>query len=295
VPRRTDAGLLYYRTENATAPRTWQEVYATALSRDGIVYQGAAYESLSIHFLEMAYSAGGAVLSPDGTKSVIDSPANLQVLELMRAGIARGAAPRAVVRMNEETARRVFAAGRATFMRSWPYAYVLLNWKRESDVVGRFQAAPLPAFGAHERSGVLAGFDVGVAARTEHKDAALMFVDFLTGPKEAERAMVDFTVAPALKATYRSPDIGSALPYTRSSRASSRSRSRVRSHPRGSRSRSRCPSTSTPCWRAGSRRVPRSAPPIATSHASSPTHRSRPETNVAGTASFWRVRLRNQG
>ena len=33
---------------------------------NGIVYQGAAYEGLTVNFLELLYSGGGAVLSEDG-------------------------------------------------------------------------------------------------------------------------------------------------------------------------------------------------------------------------------------
>ena len=48
MPQDTGAGFLYYRTDQLERPpRTWQEAYRTAGSRDGIVYQGASYEGLT--------------------------------------------------------------------------------------------------------------------------------------------------------------------------------------------------------------------------------------------------------
>ena len=84
VPRVSDAGLLYYRKDVVDAvPATWQEVYAKAKEGKGIVYQGASYEGLTVNFLELAFAAGGEILSEDGKKSVIDSPENLKALEFM--------------------------------------------------------------------------------------------------------------------------------------------------------------------------------------------------------------------
>ena len=113
VPRVTDAGFLYYRKDKIKqVPATWQEVYKKAQAGNGIVYQGAAYEGLTVNFLELAFAAGGKILSDDGKKSVIDSPQNLKALQFMVDGIKSGAAPKAVTTYMEEEARRAFEAGR---------------------------------------------------------------------------------------------------------------------------------------------------------------------------------------
>ena len=213
VPRRVDTGLLYYRTDVGAPPKTWQQVYAIARRKHGVLYQAADYESLTIHFLELAYAAGGSVLSDDGTSSVLDSPANLRTLEFMRAGLGQGAAPPSVLQMHEEETRQAFGAGKATFMRNWAYAYLLLDMSQSSDVVGRFAAAPLPAFGGREPSGVIVGQSIAIANSTKNEDAARALLDHLTGAQDIEQALSDFAAAPALKAGFEAPDIGSALPH----------------------------------------------------------------------------------
>ena len=73
-----------------------------------------------MNFLELAFAAGGKILSDDGKKSVIDSPENLKALQFMVDGIKDGAAPKAVTTYMEEEARRTFEAGRADFSASGP-------------------------------------------------------------------------------------------------------------------------------------------------------------------------------
>ena len=48
APSYTNAAFLYYRTDKVdTVPKTWQDVYAQAADKGGIVYQGAPYEGLT--------------------------------------------------------------------------------------------------------------------------------------------------------------------------------------------------------------------------------------------------------
>src|ERR671914_509719 len=60
VPYHTNAGFLYYRTDQVPqAPDAWEDVYAQAGENNGLVYQGARYEGLTVNFLELLYSGGG--------------------------------------------------------------------------------------------------------------------------------------------------------------------------------------------------------------------------------------------
>jgi multiple sugar transport system substrate-binding protein len=213
VPRVTDAGLLYYRTDEVDeVPATWQEVYEQAKAGEGIVYQGAAYEGLTVNFLELAFAAGGEIISEDGKKSVIDSPENLKALQFMVDGIKDGAAPKAVTTYMEEEARRTFEAERATFMRQWPYAYALGNMKG-SKVKGKFAVAPYPEFEGGGKAAILGGHNIVVSAYSKNPGGMLKLADYLTSEKRMTKNATDFSKTPVLEASYNDPAVKKALPF----------------------------------------------------------------------------------
>src|SRR3954468_16935686 len=214
VPRVTDAGLLYYRNAKIkSAPTPWQQAYKEAQAGKGLVYQGLAYEGLTVHFLELAYGAGGKVLSADGKKSVIDSPENLKVLQFMVDGIKNGTVPKAVTTYMEEEARRTFEAGKADFERQWPYAYALGNMKG-SKVAGKFAVEPLPGWEGGAKAGnILGGHNSVISVYSKNPGGALKLVDYLTSEKRMTRNAVKFSKAPTLKASYADPAVKKALPF----------------------------------------------------------------------------------
>jgi ABC-type sugar transport system, periplasmic component len=113
VPQASDAALMYYRTDKVSGvPQTWQQLYQEAGTKGGIVYQGASYEGLTCDYLELAFAAGGKVLSDDGKKSEINSPQNLKALQFMVDGVKNGDAPKAVTTYMEEESRRAFESGK---------------------------------------------------------------------------------------------------------------------------------------------------------------------------------------
>ncbi|MEO8690188.1 MAG: ABC transporter substrate-binding protein [Solirubrobacteraceae bacterium] len=213
VPRVSDAGLLYYRKDKVkSVPATWQDVYKQAAAGKGIVYQGASYEGLTVNFLELAFAAGGKILSDDGKKSVIDSPENLKALQFMVDGIKNGAAPKAVITYMEEEARRTFEAGRADFERQWPYAYALGNMKG-SKVAGKFAVAPYPPFEGGGKAAILGGHNSVISAYSKNPGGALKLVDYLTSEKRMTRNAVKFSKTPTLTASYGDPAVKKALPF----------------------------------------------------------------------------------
>ena len=206
MPQQTDAGFLYYRTDQVTdKPTTWQEVYAQAEQKDGIVYQGAPYEGLTCNFLELAYAAGGEVLSEDGKTSVINSPENVSALKLMADAVKKGTAARGVTTYMEEESRRYFESGRSTFMRNWPYAYAL--GQKAKAIKGKFDVMPFPAFEGGGKAGILGGHNQVVSVYSKNPGGALKWIDFITGAVHQKRQLLDFSQSSTLKATYDDADI----------------------------------------------------------------------------------------
>src|SRR5262245_18634184 len=85
VPLRSDAGLLYYRTDLVTKPpQTFDELVELAKrhqqppTRWGFVFQGMQYEGLVCDFLEILWGYGGDV-------DALESPAAAQALTWMAA------------------------------------------------------------------------------------------------------------------------------------------------------------------------------------------------------------------
>lgn len=201
MPQQTDGAFLYYRTDQVDeVPATWQEVYEVAAQDDGIVYQGAPYEGLTCVFLELAYAAGGKVLSEDGKTSVINSPENVEALQFMVDGVKDGVAANGVTTYMEEESRRYFENGRATFMRNWPYAYAL--GQKAPKVKGKFAVAPFPEFEGGGKAGILGGHNLVISQFSENPGAALALVDFVTEMEMQVAQFRDYSLAPVLTAAY---------------------------------------------------------------------------------------------
>jgi multiple sugar transport system substrate-binding protein len=213
VPQASDAALMYYRDDKVSSvPSTWQELYSEAQKEGGIVYQGASYEGLTCDFLELAFAAGGKVLSDDGKKSAINSPQNIKALQFMVDGVKSGAAPKAVTTYMEEESRRAFESGKYAFMRNWSYAYALGNAKG-SKVKGKFKVAPFPDFEGGTKAAILGGHNLVISAYSKNPQGAVKLVDYLTSPEVEKINFAKFSITPTTTATYSDPEVKKAIPF----------------------------------------------------------------------------------
>jgi multiple sugar transport system substrate-binding protein len=166
---------------------------------------------LTVDFLEIAFAAGGKVLSDDGKQSELDSPENLKALNFMVDGIKNGAAPKAVTTFMEEPARRAFESGRVTFLRNWPYVYATAQ--RAQETKGKFKVAPLPQFEGAGSAGVLGGANLVISTFSKNPGGALKFIDYMTHPERQSEDMVKFSDASPLVSVYDDPAVKKAQPF----------------------------------------------------------------------------------
>jgi multiple sugar transport system substrate-binding protein len=212
IPFNTNAGFIYWRTDEVgdQPPQDWESMYQTAQQDNGIVYQGARYEGLTVNFLELLYSAGGTVVNDDATEATADSQETRDVLEFMQKGIDDGAAPKAVTTYMEEESQRAFTSGNATFLRNWPYVYALA---KDSKIADDFAVTTFPDYGGNPGAGVLGGYDLAISAYSKNPEGALAFANFATSP-EAQVIQASKASLPAvLNDVYDDPQVKKALPF----------------------------------------------------------------------------------
>jgi multiple sugar transport system substrate-binding protein len=214
VPFASDAAFIYYRTDQGggSPPSTWQQVYSSAKAKGGLVYQGAPYEGLTCDYLELAFAAGGTVLSDDGKKSTINSPENIKALQLMVDGIKGGAAPKAVTTYMEPQTDQAWVSGRYGYMRNWTYAYAADN-KSDSKLQGKFKVAPLPTFEGGGKAGILGGHNSVISVYTKNPGLALKFADFSASPEWQKISLLKYSLAAVVPDVYKDPDVTKAIPY----------------------------------------------------------------------------------
>jgi multiple sugar transport system substrate-binding protein len=205
VPYHTNAGFMYYRTDQVEQlPDSWEQVYEEAGKNNGIVYQGASYEGLTVNFLELLYSGGGTVLSEDGQSVEVNSPEGEAALAFMADGIKNGDAPKAVTTYMEEESRRAFESGNATFMRNWPYAYSL---GKESKIAKDFDVGTFPSFEGGEPAGVLGGINLAISAYSKNPEGAAAFIDYATSEDVQKANFLESASPPCFAAVYDDPEV----------------------------------------------------------------------------------------
>lgn len=210
VPYHTNVGFIYFRTDEVgkAPPKTWEEIYEKAAKENGLVYQGARYEGLTVNFLELLYSGGGKVLSDDGKKVEIDSDAGRKALTFMADGIKNGAAKKATTTYMEQQSLRAFQTNKATYMRNWPYAYAL---NKESPIGNKFAIGKFPSFGGAKGASVLGGINLAISAYAKNPEGAAAFIGFATGP-EVQKANFEQT-AVVRSETYDDPALQKKFPF----------------------------------------------------------------------------------
>jgi len=221
APTRTDAGLIYYRTDIIkTAPTTWAEMTSMAKAnapskaKVGYVWQGAQYEGLVCDFTEVLYGYGGSVLDPSDPKKVtVNSPEGIAALTLMTSWVG-GISPSAVTTYKEEDSRSSWQNGDSVFMRNWPYAYSLGNDPSSSKIAGKFDVHNM-LYGGSNTTGhsSLGGWQYGINAFSKNSDAGWKFVQHQLSSASQKTIALKLSLTATLKSIYTDPEVLKANPF----------------------------------------------------------------------------------
>ncbi|ALN72309.1 ABC transporter substrate-binding protein [Aureimonas sp. AU20] len=227
MPLFGDAPALYYRKDllekyGRQPPKTWKELGETAKAvldgeraagntqLTGFVFQGAAYEGLTCDALEwVASNGGGQIVSPEGDITVNNLKA-VAALDQARSWVGT-IAPQGVLGYMEEESRGVWQTGNAVFMRNWPYAYPLSE-AADSPVKGKFDAVPLPAGEGGSSAACLGGWNLAVSQYSQHQEAAIELVKFLTSAESQKQRALGTARLPTIPALYDDPEIKEKQP-----------------------------------------------------------------------------------
>ena len=219
LPNYTDVGLLYYRKDLiSTPPKTWDDLVKLSkehIGKDGIeygyVYQAFQGEPVVCNALEFIKQNGGDDLK-DG-KFVINSKNSADALKFMRSLIDTGISPEGVLAHKPADSRPIFEEGKALFMRNWTFEYA--NAEADtSKVKGKVGVAILPVGpDGKDSAGTLGGWNIGINAKTDHKEEAIKFAKFMSGEKAQKNSTITSATFPTLKATYDEEEVKKALPH----------------------------------------------------------------------------------
>jgi multiple sugar transport system substrate-binding protein len=224
VPFTSNATLLYYRKDILRAagvkpPTTWGQLarlartLAPKYGLGGYGTQLQAYEGLTVNFAEAVQSAGGSLLSADGSTVTVDSPQAARALDFLVSGLREGWIPQAALGWNEEDSRQAFEAGKLLFLSNWPYVYGEASERSPGNkVVGKFGVTALP--GLHgPGSSTLGGANLAISAYAPHPATALAFIKFLTSMSSERQVLLASALPPVWTSLYSQPSLVRRFPF----------------------------------------------------------------------------------
>jgi multiple sugar transport system substrate-binding protein len=224
IPDYSNADLLYYRSDilaraHAKPPTTWAQLQALAARvapkyhLDGYAATLAPYEGLTVNFAEAVQSAGGSILSPDGTQVTVNSPEAVNGLDFLVDGVRQGWIPSADLGYEEVSAQQAFESGKFLFLNDWPDVYAAASQPGpDNEVVGKFGVVALPGLSGPGSSS-LGGANLAISAYSQHQRTALDFISYLTDLANETTMLKDGGFPPVWKQLYNEPSLRKQFPY----------------------------------------------------------------------------------
>jgi trehalose/maltose transport system substrate-binding protein len=222
APWYADVDMLFYRKDllekyGESPPTSWEDLLRIAQKIQenerasghvrlwGYIFRGKAYEGLTCHVVEWIESFGGT-LWPLDTDRVIQAFA-------FCARLIPTTSPMGVLSYTEEEVRGVFQLGDAVFAHNWPYMWTLTQ-SEESPVKGKVGITVLPQGQLHGKpASVLGGWGLCVSRYSNHQEAAIDLVRWLTRSEEQHRRALQASYCPTIHALYQDPVLCAAHPF----------------------------------------------------------------------------------
>lgn len=222
MPFRSDAGMLYYRTDlladnGYNPPETFEELMNISqdlqqkgVAKWGYVWQGKQYEGLSAMFVEILEGFGAYWINPDTLEVGLDSQQAIASVNFLRDTIEKGISPVGVTTYAEEETRRLFQEGETVFLRNWPYVAGLAS---KSDIAGKFSLKPM----VHQRkrlSGACqGGWGLGISSSSKHPQEAWEVIEFISSENSQRDFVLETGYVPSRRSLFNDPQVVAKYSY----------------------------------------------------------------------------------
>jgi multiple sugar transport system substrate-binding protein len=216
--KNTNVELLWYRSDLVSQPpATWDEMISQAqqLKSQGkpyeVAFKGAQYEGLVVAFNTLTATAGGKIVSDDGSKALVDGGA-VKALETLKKFASSGVTDVAMASAQEQQAQLLMENGNAAFEINWPYVYASMQ-QDKPELAKNFAWARYPSLVAGQQSKVtIGGYNLAVSAFSEHKPEAFKAALCLRSTQSQKYSAVNDGVPPTIGSVYDDPEMAKAYP-----------------------------------------------------------------------------------
>jgi multiple sugar transport system substrate-binding protein len=230
APFTSNTQILFYRKDRVpTPPKTWDEMIQQAAKigpdEGKIQVQGARYEGLTVWFNSLVASAGGEILTNNGTTVELGPPAEKAASVIQRIAASPEADP-ALENNKEDQARLGFESGNSSFEVNYTFAWASANdavnkapdaaaKKKAEEFRSNIGFARWPSVVPNEPSHVtLGGINLGVGSFGKHKDLAFEAAACLRQPVNQIPISLKGGLLPTTGSLYNNPELKKAFPFT---------------------------------------------------------------------------------
>jgi multiple sugar transport system substrate-binding protein len=226
APFNSNTELLWYRSDLVpTPPTTWDEMIQMSeqLAQQGkphyIAVQGAQYEGLTVWFNTLVASAGGSLLSADGTGPGLGDAAK-KALAIIKKVATSPAADPSLSNSKEGDGLLLMESGQAAFEINYPFVWPSMQKNKPKvngvDLQSVFKYAPYPRVDASEPAHVtIGGIDLAISSYSPHPDLAFAAAMCLRDEKSQQELAYVGGLPPVGQALYQTPppDFAKTYPF----------------------------------------------------------------------------------